>query len=247
MFDETGDRLTPSHSRKKGRRLRYYISGRLVSAPRGAHPEAWRLPAEQLERLVADLVRQHFARPESVQALLRDPSASEIVTLTTRLRARLETSALLALIARVDLRPGSIAMAICPSALADHLGCLPERIIAEGLRCEAPFTQRRRGVELKLHLGAAPAEIDRTLVRNVVQARAWLALILKGQSFSEIAVAEDTSNRRVQDLVDLALLAPDLLDAIAEGTQPAGLTTDRLIKSGVPARWADQHAKFVAP
>lgn len=247
MFDETGDRLTPSHSRKKGRRLRYYISGRLVSAPRGAHPEAWRLPAEQLERLVADLVRQHFARPESVQALLRDPSASEIVTLTERLQVREETSALLALIARVDLRPGSLAIAICQSALARCLGCVPDRILSDGLKCEAPFTQRRRGVELKLHLGATAAQIDYTLVRNVVQARAWLALILKGQSFSEIAVAEDTSNRRVQDLVDLALLAPDLVDAIAEGTQPAGLTTNRLIKSGVPARWADQHANFVTP
>ncbi len=30
LFDETGDRLTPSHSRKNGRRLRYYISHRLV-------------------------------------------------------------------------------------------------------------------------------------------------------------------------------------------------------------------------
>jgi hypothetical protein len=130
--------------------------------------------------------------------------------------------------------------------LGRHLGCVSERILSEGLICEAPFTQRRRGVELKLHLGAAPAEIDRTLVCNVVQARTWLALILKGQSFSEIAAAEGTSKRRVQDIVDLALLAPDLLDAIAAGSKPESLTTDRLIKSGVLARWSDQHAKVAA-
>ena len=28
LYDETGDRLTPSHSRKNGKRLRYYISRR---------------------------------------------------------------------------------------------------------------------------------------------------------------------------------------------------------------------------
>ncbi len=31
VFDEVGDRLTPSHANKKGRRYRYYISNRLIS------------------------------------------------------------------------------------------------------------------------------------------------------------------------------------------------------------------------
>ena len=45
LFDETGDRLTPSHAVKGGRRYRYYISHRLMDA--GRRDEAgWRLPAE---------------------------------------------------------------------------------------------------------------------------------------------------------------------------------------------------------
>ena len=39
------------------------------------------------------------------------------------------------------------------------------------LTIEAPFQMRRRGVELKLHLGEAPAEIDRTLVWNIMTGR----------------------------------------------------------------------------
>ena len=38
LFDETGDRLTPSHTKKKtGQRLRYYVSRRLIqhSGPKG--------------------------------------------------------------------------------------------------------------------------------------------------------------------------------------------------------------------
>ena len=31
LFDETGDRLTPSHSRKNGKRLRYYVSRRVIA------------------------------------------------------------------------------------------------------------------------------------------------------------------------------------------------------------------------
>ncbi|WP_420569784.1 recombinase family protein [Thalassovita sp.] len=42
LFDETGDRLTPSHSRKNGKRLRCYISRRLVKGRSQKHPDACR-------------------------------------------------------------------------------------------------------------------------------------------------------------------------------------------------------------
>ena len=62
LFDETGDRLTPSHSRKNGKRLRYCISRRLVTDRSRKHPDAWRLPTEQLEGLLSDSVLQHLKR-----------------------------------------------------------------------------------------------------------------------------------------------------------------------------------------
>ena len=108
----------------------------------------------------------------------------------------------------------------------------------------SPFQMRRRGVELKLHLGEPPAEIDRTLVQNIVKARSWLAMIIAGRTFSEIADTEGVSKRRVQDLTNLALLAPDIIDNIATGEQPDGLTTDYLIKTRFPAVWSEQREQF---
>jgi len=99
-------------------------------------------------------------------------------------------------------------------------------------------------VELKLHLGDAPPEVDRTLVQNIVKAQKWMAMIVEGETFSEIAEAEGTSRRRVQDVIDLAILAPDTLDAIANGEQVEGLTSDYLVMSGVPAVWTDQREMF---
>ena len=65
-------------------------------------------------------------------------------------------------------------------------------------------------------------------------------------TFSEIVEKEGTSKRRVQDVVDLAMLAPDALDAIASGEQTDGLTMDYQIKSGFPVIWSDQHKRFSA-
>jgi len=105
---------------------------------------------------------------------------------------------------------------------------------------------RQRGVELKLHLGEAPAEIDRTLVQNIMKGRSWLAMVIAGKTFSEIADTEGVSKRRVQDVVNLALLAPDVLDSIAAGEQPDGLTTDYLIKARFSAVWSEQRAQFAS-
>jgi hypothetical protein len=78
LFDETGDRLTPSHSKKNGKRLRYYISRRLVVDRSQKHPDAWRLPTEQLEGLLSNAVCNQFARPDAVIQLPIDLSAAEI-------------------------------------------------------------------------------------------------------------------------------------------------------------------------
>ncbi len=126
----------------------------------------------------------------------------------------------------------------------EQLECKLDRLDISALCIEAPFRMRRRGVELKLHLGDAPSEADLTLVQNIVKAQRWMAMIKSGKTFTEIAKTESTSKRRVQDVVDLAMLAPDILDSIALGEQPDGLTSNYLIRSGVPALWSEQRERF---
>ncbi|WP_170478242.1 recombinase family protein [Ruegeria arenilitoris] len=246
LFDETGDRLTPSHSRKNGKRLRYYISRRLVTDRSQKHPDAWRLPADQLEYLLAEVVRQHLSQPDAVASMARGMSAADIASAAEHLGDNRSVGNCLGLIARADIRQGSLTMQLDLLALARMVDCRADQVDAMELSIEAPFRMRRRGVELKLHLGDAPPEIDQTLARNIIKARHWLAMIVDGRTFSEIAETEGTSKRRVQDVVDLAMLAPDILDAVAAGEQPDGLTTDYLIKSGFPAIWSDQHKQFSA-
>jgi hypothetical protein len=53
LFDEAGHRLTPSHATKAGRRYRYYVSRPLVTGTTEQAPGGWRIPASQLENLIA--------------------------------------------------------------------------------------------------------------------------------------------------------------------------------------------------
>lgn len=244
LFDETGDRLTPSHSKKNGKRLRYYISRRLVSDRRRKHPDAWRLPAEQLEGLLAEIVGKHLGRSGGAALMTVGLPARDIIAAEASLREVSKSRQMFILIERVDLGLGSIQVSLDAKALAKALDVPLHRLNMDELTIKAAFQMRRRGVELKLHLGVAPPEVDETLVRSIVKARSWLAMITGGKAVGEIADAEGISKRRVQAMVDLALLSPDILEIIATGEQPDGLTLTYLLKGGFPAVWSEQSKQF---
>lgn len=135
-------------------------------------------------------------------------------------------------------------MTLDAAAVANALDCRIEELNADGLNIEVPFQMRRRGVELKLFLGEAPPEIDGTLVQNIVKARHYLSQIIAGRTFAEIVKAEGVSKRRIQDLTNLALLAPETIKAVVSGESPSALTTDYLIKNRFSAIWSEQSAQF---
>ena len=187
---------------------------------------------------------QHLARPGAAAVMTVDLTAVELTDVSKKLQEQGNATERLALIERADLRQGFLTVRLDKAKIAERLGCTPEQVNLLELIIEAPFQMRRRGVELKLHLGEPPAEFDRTLVQNTMKGRNWLAMVIEGKTFSEIAGIEGVSKRRVQDVANLALLAPDVLDGIAAGEQPDGLTTDYLVKTRFSAIWSEQREQF---
>jgi hypothetical protein len=61
---------------------------------------------------------------------------------------------------------------------------------------------------------------------------------------ADIASEAGTSKRRVQQLVDLAFLTPDIVRDIANGTQPLGLTSDWCLRHELPAEWQAQRQRI---
>ena len=61
LFDQDGERLSPTHAVKKGTRYRYYVSTSLVTRTRTSRTGGWRIPAGNLEGLVIGRLRTLFA------------------------------------------------------------------------------------------------------------------------------------------------------------------------------------------
>jgi hypothetical protein len=138
------------------------------------------------------------------------------------------------------IQPSRLSVTLEPVALAGHLGVLPANINHDALTLTGAFALRRRGVEARLVLGDTSPEVVGTLLKNVAQGWAWFEEIKAGMTMRVIADREGMTQRRIAHLVDLAFLAPDIVQAIVDGRQMATLTADSLIKSQHRIAWADQ-------
>ena len=256
LFDETGDRLTPSHTKSsKGHRLRYYVSHRLVRSTGPKDPSGWRLPGPEVETLVANLIRKHLGSPAVQAGIIADSTTEEIAAIAKRLT---EFSAaesdgrsngsneISKLCQRIQIAPGKMRISLSGNGLAEMLGVDIGRVSEECLEIETAFQHRKRGVETKLVLTGATNPRDETLLRNITKAHRYFDLIRAGKTYAEIAADEGVSKHRIQKLVDLAFLAPDVVRDVFAGSQPTGLTTEWLLRHAIPALWDEQRDLFRA-
>ena len=63
LVDAQGERLTPSHAVKKGRRYRYYVSAALITAGAKDDTPSWRLAAQEIEECVIRILVDALISP----------------------------------------------------------------------------------------------------------------------------------------------------------------------------------------
>ena len=254
LFDEAGQRLTPSHATKGGRRYHYYVSRHLISGNASDAAIGWRLPAREIERAAAaaacEILRDRAALAEVLQnagmslqriAALLDSAAA----LSERLAGVDDAIAQLRpLIHRVELRRSGLRVTLSLAALLGET----ERDQAPTVTRVIPLQLRRRGNETRLVLeaGAAPTNVDGALLKVIARARSWFDELATGRvgSLIEIAKREGVTDQYVGSVLLLAFLSPKIVEAGAAGHQPADLTAKRLLERArsLPLEWAAQPA-----
>jgi hypothetical protein len=92
---------------------------------------------------------------------------------------------------------------------------------------------------------APMATIDNTMIKAITRAFRWQRLLENGTCgcLEEIAKAEKIGASFVSRIIRLALLAPDILEAVLAGKQPADLTLKDLM-APFPVEWAGQREQF---
>jgi len=148
------------------------------------------------------------------------------------------------LVERIDIAQGRISTVLNHEAVAEFLGINCDRINVDLMATSSKFRHRKRGIETKIILAGAVSPRDETLFRNIARSNRYLTMIISGQTFTEIGEIEGVSGRRIQQLIELSFLAPDVVRDIFEGRQPICLTTEWLMRHAYPAIWKGQREIF---
>jgi hypothetical protein len=262
LVDARGERFTPSHAVKKGRRYRYYVSAALITdAGTDRAQGGRRLAAREIEEAVIRILADALTSPAKLverfgAASMPSDHLPKLLNRAARLAAALggspdERAKLVReLVEKIIVDEKTIIIKLQRGALLG--GDVPSSASADGcdnaieLTAAVAFTQR--GAETKLVLpGLAQqkhsSRCDPALIKAIARGRAWFEELATGRarSLQELAKRDGISRRYIRRLVGLAFLSPQLVEAILQGGQPVELTATRLTELDLPLDWREQH------
>ena len=117
------------------------------------------------------------------------------------------------------------------------------------IRVPMKFKKRGGRKEIIVPEGLSGARISKSptqepLVTALARAFHWQELIDSGRytSVTELAEVLDVDRSYVGRIMRLALLAPDIVEAIVRGEEPSGLSLEGLVK-GMPVLWEEQRER----
>jgi site-specific DNA recombinase len=235
IYDDRGNAMSPTYSLRRGNRYRYYISSALLHDRRPDAGSRARVNADDVERLVIEVLGRELSRPE---LSTNGPSRSWNDEIRAAVRDTVE---------RVVVQRGELQIVLKPAALSataapDEDGDTPQVRIAP---LPAPRSRARKEIIVPGGRNSSPRRLSHALILAIARAKSWMRDLRSGKyaDSTEIARQFQLNDAYVRRLLRFAYLAPDIVEAIVQGHQPRSMTIKRLLQ-GVPCVWADQRAAF---
>ena len=250
IFDSEGNRLSPSHSQKQSKRFRYYLSQKLVNESKASAPQGMRIPAQELETLVITQTCDWLNDTDAlINALNPEPEQIQNLTTNAKILAKdlhdnvgVHYHLLRKIIEHVEVGPNFVVLFIKVSGL--NMMALSHGNLVIRLRTEIQL--KRCGYSMRLIITDQHKNMtfkDQYLIFHITKAYQWMNLLTSGKviSVKEIAKNEGIDTSHVTRMLNRAFLAPDIIRAILNGTQPTHFNLKFLKQfKTLPNNWNEQ-------
>jgi site-specific DNA recombinase len=266
LFDPDGNRFTPFHADKRGKRYRYYVSQGKIHGRPAASSSPTRIPARDIEEIICGRIQSLLRSPEELLkatgAQSSDAAVCEALVTAGKQFAKAWPSRSMSEqreflrdgIGRIVVHETGLQIAVVQSALRALL--LGEQTSNNGNSTQSVFTitiearVNRCGWEVRLVVPGGngtqiPARPALPLIKAVARVHRWPEKIMRGEFQSRHSIAQfaKVDQRYAGRILQFAFLAPDIIEAILEGRQPADLTVQKLLR-GLPLSWTEQRKRL---
>lgn len=220
IFDDRGNRMTPTHARKRGIKYRYYISSVLVQGQAEQSGVVNRIPADEIEALIVKTLRNHLGVVNRVEdrGIIDD------------------------YVTRIDVQSDKLIVELAktkatnPRRRGRHAIEIPWRKTSSKRRREILIPESHQQQEVR----PIRSENRATLVASIARGRRWLDELIADPATNAESIADrqGCTTRQVNMTISLAFLAPYLVKAAIEGQLPHGMGVRRL--RDMPSEWHRQ-------
>lgn len=211
MFDSAGNRMTPSHSRKKGVRYRYYVSQAVLQSRKHQAGQVFRVPAPEIEAVIEGFVRSRAVDPHGeVRQLIK------------------------AQIGKITIRDASLEVELLSRDNGEPAADPRSRQIVSLPWSKRPSSAVKGIISTSSTAAPADTKVNAAILAGIAKAKRWVAALIDGASLPEIARGEGKGERQIRLLIPLAFIPPNRLSGLIEGRPPQTLTD---LARSVPLLW----------
>ena len=271
LQDAEGNRFTPSHTLKNGKRYRYYVC-------HGTTNGCGRLPAYDFERQVSLRLQSFLQSTKDVMDDLSRPEDPPARTQQLIAAAMKQSDGWFAaspaavqdfvrkVVRCVVVHPDRIEVEVSKRELRSALiedplvssrhpvGDQQKESPGDGIRLTVEARVKRCGGEMRLVVppdpfGQVPSHPVSSLWKALARGREWYKWIVAGEAVGQRSIAQRLSldERYVSRVLECAFLAPDIVEAILNGRQPSDLTFGKLTRLRLPLSWVEQRKQLGFP
>ncbi len=220
IFDDRGNRMTPTHTNKNGARYRYYISHALLQKRNDKSASLMRVPAREIEEAVTRALRGHV-----------NDSGADV-------RSSIDRELVERLVERIIVTSQMIEIQLRQEEVSASKSAVPAVLKVRWKGHELP---NAKGILHSPFAGSPMIAGNRdVLLTAIAKARAWIADLADGRaaSFAEIARREGKVERHIRLLAPLAFVSPQVVAGIIDGHAPSVAVT--ALAKHVSWSWAQQ-------
>lgn len=236
LFDDKNNYMSPSHSNKKGKRYRYYISQSIIQHRIQDAGTISKIPAGEIEKVVTQEIKDFVSNTNNIQPLLKESDIHKQKALLKNITDKIDTQFIRSILSKVVIYKEKVEIIICKNQLLKTFEAiyqktdLPEEIKSETKtpiiiikNIKITATAKNGSVLILTDSDMKQPEINPQLVKAIAKSYLWNKQILSGDTEKYFS-----KNSYVKKVINLRFLSPKIIESILNGNQPRDLTVQKL-------------------